>query len=658
MTSLVVVESPNKVSKISSILGSNYTVLASVGHIRDLPKNGDMGFAPPDFKPHYEEIETKKTVIYRLKEAAKKADTIYLATDPDREGEAIAYHIAQVIGLKLTDAKRVTFNAVTPDAINSAFKQPRSLDISMVRSQEARKVLDRAIGWKISKLLRSTVGSLTAGRVQTVAVRLIRDRENEIKNFQPINHFVVEAKFDKWKATLDVKSVGCEQYLLDSNKAKHLSEAIRIFKVSGYDEKPRLKEPPSPFTTTTLQAEAGRLLKFSTAKTMDLAQKLFANGFITYHRTDAPHFAPEGVEEIKKYLTNKGIEVYPKTRTWKAKAGAQEGHEGIRPSHIENEEGGKDADEKALYELIRKRAIATVLPDAVYATQLVKLETQVDGKTVIFKATSSQLEKSGWLSVYNAENDDDKDNGGVEQQIPLLKIGDEITPTALNVVAKTTQPPSRFDEPHLVTELEKRGIGRPSTYATIITKIIDYKYVVKDRKNHLIPSDSATTLCDAVVGKFSFAEYDYTKGVEEELDEIVEGKNTYLAVVSNEWNVLQQEIKKFNGISHNVLNPCPKCGKPLIRRKSKNGNYFWGCTGYPDCDTILFDVDGKPSQERKDPTTKYKCKMCGAPLRHLKGISKKTNKPYDFFSCSGTPKCDQTYPSKDGKPDFSSHSKK
>lgn len=657
MTSLVVVESPNKVPKISSILGSGFSVLASVGHIRDLPANGDMGFAPPDFEPHYEEIENKKNVIFRLRAAAKKADTVYLATDPDREGEAIAYHIAQAIGLKPINAKRVTFNAVTPDAVKAAFKQPRDLDIAMVHSQQARRVLDRAIGWEVSKLLRSTVGFLTAGRVQTVAVRLIRDRENEIKNFQPINHFVVEAKFDKWKATLDVKSIGFEQYLLDNNQAKHLAEAIRNFKVSGYEEKPRLKAPPSPFTTTTLQAEAGRLLKFSTAKTMQVAQNLFAKGFITYHRTDAPHFAPEGIEEIKKYLTGKGVEIYAQTRVWKAKIGAQEGHEAIRPSHIENEQGGDNADEKALYTLIRKRAIATVLPDAVYATKTVKLETQVDGRTAIFKATSSQLEKSGWLSVYNAENDADKDNSGTEQQqIPTLKIGDEITPTALNVVAKKTQPPSRFDEPHLVMELEKRGIGRPSTYASIITRIIDYKYVVKDKQNHLVPSDSADKLCDAVVGKFSFAEYDYTKGVEEELDEIAEKKNTYLAVVSNEWNVLQKEIEKFNGTSHAVLYPCPKCGKPLARRKGKNG-YFWGCTGYPDCKTILFDVDGKPSEERKDPTTKYKCQKCGAPLRHLKGTSKTTHKPYDFFSCSGK-ECKQTYPAKGGKPDFTAHPKK
>lgn len=657
MTSLVVVESPNKVPKISSILGNKFTVLASVGHIRDLPEKGDIGFTPPDFNPRYEESVKKKNVIAKLKQAAKNADAIYLATDPDREGEAIAYHIAQVIGLKINNATRVTFNAVTPDAVKAAFAKPRNLDMAMVRSQEARRVLDRAIGWEISQLLRKNIGSLTAGRVQTVAVRLIFDRENEIRNFQPINHFVVEANFGKWKAILDVKSIGCEQYLLDADKAKQLKQAIKNFTVSEYEEKPRLKSPPAPFTTSALQAEAGRILKFSTAKTMEVAQSLFAKGLITYHRTDAPHFAPEGIEEIKKYLTSKKIEIYAKTRSWKAKAGAQEGHEAIRPVHIETEQAGENTDEQSLYTLIRKRAIATVLPDAVYATKTAKMKTLVNGQTVIFKAQSSQLEKAGWLAFYNHShtdiNDKNEDDDNDRQQMPVLTIGEEIKPQSLDIVAKKTQPPSRYDEPRLVVELEKRGIGRPSTYASIITKILDYKYVIKNKQNQLIPTDSAATLCGALVGKFSFAEYDYTKNVEEELDEIAQEKNTYIGVVTNEWDVLSKEIQNFNTTTHKILNPCPSCGKPLIRRKNKNGNFFWGCSGYPDCKTILQDLNGKPTTERVDPTiTKYVCKICGKPLKHLKGNSKKTGKPYDIFVCSGKPDCNQIYPAKSGKPVF------
>lgn len=658
MTSLVVVESPNKISKISSILGKNFKVLASVGHIRDLPEKGDIGFTPPDFEPHYEESVKKKDVIEKLKQAAKNADDIYLATDPDREGEAIAYHIAQVIGIKTNNATRVTFNAVTADAVKAAFAKPRNLDMAMVRSQEARRVLDRAIGWKISELLRINIGSLTAGRVQTVAVRLIFDRENEIQNFQPINHFVVEAKFNNWKAVLDVKSIGCEQYLLDIEKAKQLKQAIKNLTVSDYQEKPRLKSPPAPFTTSTLQVEAGRILKFSTAKTMEVAQSLFAKGLITYHRTDAPHFAPEGIEEIKKYLISQKIEICDKTRSWKAKAGAQEGHEAIRPVHIETEQAGENADERSLYALIRKRAIATVLPDAVYATKLVKMETLVNAQTVVFKAQSSQLEKKGWLSFYNnqnadADNEDDKSDDDEQQKIPFLKIGDQLNPQNLDVVAKKTQPPSRYTEPRLVVELEKRGIGRPSTYASIIKKITDYKYVIKNKQDQLIPTDSAASLCQALIGKFSFTEYDYTKNVEDKLDEIAQQKNTYRDVVTNEWNVLSEEIENFNMASHKILNPCPNCGKPLIRRKNKNGNFFWGCSGYPDCKTILQDLNGKPTDERIDQTlTKYICKSCGKPLKHLKGISKKNGRPYDIFVCSGKPDCNQFYPAKLGKPDF------
>ncbi|EPZ9341450.1 DNA topoisomerase [Salmonella enterica subsp. enterica serovar Newport] len=565
MTTLVIVESPNKVSKISAILGDGYKVMASVGHVRDLPPK-ELGIEPPSFELTYQPTERGQGVLAKLKAAVAQADRVLLATDPDREGEAISWHLADALRLK--NPERVTFTAITKEKILAAFAAPRPLDMQRVHAQEARRALDRIIGYRVSPALSDATGQrLGAGRVQSPAVRLVVDRERAIAAFKVTQHYGAELIFEnddstKWKAQWDTKPhlPEGESYLLDSALAK-LAAAVRNVSVAEYEDSEKGRAPAAPFTTSTLQQAAGQRLKLKPKRTMELAQRLYEQGAITYHRTDAPNMDDEGRADIAAYAQGAGLPLADKPHKWKAKEGAQEGHEAIRPTHAADLECGENDDERALYRLIWQRAVASQLADATYAV------------------------------------------------------------------------------------------------AAILDNITTREYIVADKKGYLQPSSIGEVVRDGLVDRFAFIDLDYTRGLEEQLDQIAEGQADYLGVVSAAWAALDDELGKLESADLPVAHPCPTCSKPLRRIKGQHG-FFWACSDR-ECKTTLPDAKGKPGERKAPPPpTGIACPKCGKELAHRVGTSKPVKRgmkprPYDFYSCTGFPKCDAKYNTgPDGKPVF------
>lgn len=598
MTTLIIVESPGKVKKIGGFLGAGYRVVASVGHVRDLPLR-EIGVEAPDFKPHYVPTARGQEVLAKLRKAVASSDRVLLATDPDREGEAIAWHLADE--LKLRRPERITFTAITPEAVKAAVAQPRSIDMQLVRSQEARRILDRLIGWQVSQALSSRCGDgLSAGRVQSPAVRLVYDRERAIASFRSTEHYGVEVTVrgssGAWKAVWDTKPhlPKDEKYLTDMDLARRVA-GIKNLVVREFVDQDKNRAPAAPFTTSTLQQVAGQRLKMRPKATMDAAQKLYEQGAITYHRTDAPNMDAAGVDDIAGYARSAGLPLSGKSRKWKAKDGAQEGHEAIRPTHAVDLERGETDDEKALYRLIWQRAVASQLADAVYAVRAVKLEGELEDCKVSFKGVGRTLKSPGWIAIYKP--DDDKELTA-SNPIPELKVADPVTVASARVQTKHTEPPPRFTETTLVGEMERLGIGRPSTYAAIIENIKGRHYV-DTQKGYLVPTAAGEIVRKALVGQFKFIEFDYTRGLEELLDEIAEGKNTYKNVLAAAWSNLERELAGLESVElagAMPVFPCPSCGKPLRRIKGKYGA-FWSCSGYPDCTVRMKDADGEPGAQ-------------------------------------------------------------
>ncbi len=662
MTTLVIVESPKKVKTIGPILGDRYTVMASVGHVRDLPSN-EMGLEPPTFDMTYEATERGRSVLAKLKAAAKDADGVILATDPDREGEAISWHLAEALNLK--DPQRVTFTAITKDKILAAFAAPRPLDMQRVHAQEARRALDRIIGYRVSPALSDATGQrIGAGRVQSPAVRLVVDRERAIAAFKSTQHYGAELVFTNedatsWKAQFDTKPhlAPGETYLLDDKLAK-LAAAIRNVTVAEYSDSEEGRAPAAPFTTSTMQQAAGQRLKLKPKETMQLAQKLYEQGAITYHRTDAPNMDAEGMADIAAYAQSAGLALAAKPRKWKAKDGAQEGHEAIRPTSAANLDGGEDEAEKALYRLIWQRAVASQLADAIYAVRSVRLEGDAAGTAVEFKATGKTLITPGWQAVYAedaADEDAEKDETS-SNPIPALAVDDALVATDGRVLTKKTKPPVRYKLPTLVMEMEKLGIGRPSTYAAILDNIMARDYIAEDKKGYLLPSSTGEVLRDGLVDRFAFIDLDYTRGLEEQLDQIAEGQATYLDVVSAAWESLDTELATLASAALPVAHPCPTCAKALRRIKGQYG-FFWACSDR-ECKVILQDAKGQPGKLKAPPApTGIDCPKCGTELAHRVGTSKPVKRgmkprPYDFYSCTNS-KCDAKYNTgADGKPVF------
>jgi DNA topoisomerase-1 len=570
---LLIVESPTKAHHIQEFLGNGWVVKASMGHIRDLEMTGDNSYVrPPDFKMNYAADPKQRATIAGLKALARKASKVYLATDPDREGEAISWHLCQVLRIKPSEALRVTYTEITESAIKKAIANPRHVDMKLVAAQEVRRGLDRMVGWEVSgPLSRSIATKASAGRVQSPALRLVVEREAAIDQFVPTNYFGVVAEFTDpsiwtppqkagvWKATWQ-DGLRDGQYFQDKQFTDKLAKAVPSldFKVVQVDSKVVKKAPPAPFTTSTMQMDGSRALKCGVEVIMKAAQSLFDSGAITYHRTDSPHLSSEGEQLIRKALTKGELPVVAYPRKWKAKGGAQGAHEAIRPTDPSQENAGKDALQRSLYALIRKRALASQMPDALYKQNSVTLSGIFDGKPVLFKGTGSVLTNKGWMALYN-ESQDNTTNAEAKNPVPsnkILSVGDILKAERGESVSKITKAPPRFTEATLISVLEDNGVGRPATYATIIKTLYARGYITKQAKTpNLEPTDTGKAVVTALTGRFDFADVDWTKGVETDLDNISEGKGNPRGLLQTVWDSLQVGLQDMNTVSTKKSRP-------------------------------------------------------------------------------------------------------
>ncbi len=560
---LVIVESPAKAKTIKKYLGKDFEVKPSFGHIRDLTTKNLGVDVENNYKPTYVVEPEKKKIIQQLKEAAKSAETVWLATDEDREGEAIAWHLAEVLGLDENKARRIVFHEITKKAIQNAIKNPRWIDYNLVNAQQARRILDRLVGFELSELLWKKVqNKLSAGRVQSVAVRLIVEREEEIRNFKPEVWFKISAvfEFDADGKTYRIKADAAEKFKTKEKARKALEQMLDgVFRVTEVKTKPAKKSPPAPFTTSTLQQEASRKFGFSVTKTMQIAQKLYEEGKITYMRTDSTTLADEAVEMIKNYIIENFGEKYSRPRQYKTKIkGAQEAHEAIRPTSMQRVVSD-NKDEQRLYELIFNRAIASQMPDAVYDKTTVTIEQE--NNPLKFTATAQVLKFDGFLHIYKYK-DLDAESDEEEQTLPPLKKGQQLTLVEATAIEKFSNHPPRYNEASLVRKLEELGIGRPSTYAPTIDTIQRRGYVIrrtipgekrkvlqiilKDgkiqekeitetygyEKNKLIPTDMGIVVTDFLKKYFpDIIDYNFTANVEEDFDKIAAGKIDWTKVI-------------------------------------------------------------------------------------------------------------------------------
>ncbi len=656
---LLIVESPGKIQKLQGILGGQWTVAASVGHVRDLPVK-DIGVQAPNFIPQYEATEKGRGVLAKLSALAKNADEVYLATDPDREGEAIAWHLEDALGL--SNPKRVTYTSITEQDVNNGIANARTIDMHLVKAQEGRRVLDRFCGYLVSMPLSNAVGErLSAGRVQSPAVRLIVERERVIRSFVSTTHYGVEFVFeaveniqDGWKASWKTDNFleAGQSYILDKALAEKVAK-LKTLTVKDFSDTEKKQAPPAPFTTSSLQQAASNALKFDPKKTMTVAQKIYEGGHISYMRTDSPNLSAEAIAEIRAFCDAQGLPIVETPRTYKLKAGAQEGHEAIRPTHIEVVEIEGTADEKALYQLIRLRVLASQLQDAVFSVRTVMLESELEGKPVYFEAKGRTLTFEGWkIIIANDEALADDDSTQAEEStndIPVLRTDSLVTAVSASMKTKKTQASPRFTQASLVRELEKSGIGRPATYASILENIMGREYVIEEkRKLHSTPLGEK--LIDAMQGFFTFLDFEFTKNMENQLDEIAEGKLDYLTVVSKSYDVLVKEVQLFR--AKNAI-PCPACQGLNLAHKIKpqapkdKGYDFWACA---DCKATFSNVNSRPGEQKVAPAlTDFECEKCKSKLKHLKGQKKDGSGTYDFFACSNDD-CKTNYDNMEGKP--------
>ena len=672
MQNLVIMESPTKAKTIKNYLGSSYKVVASNGHIRDLPKS-KMGIDIEDgFRAHYINIHGKGELISELRKEVQKSDRVYLATDPDREGEAIAWHLVNALSIPAEKVRRVTFNAITKSVVKSSIKAPRDIDMNIVNAQQTRRILDRIVGYKISPFLWKTVkGGLSAGRVQSVATRIIVDRENEIKAFVPKEYWTIDVDLDAG----DGRHLVCRYFGPESANSKvelkNGDEADAICRdVSGkpftvYDIRTgrKTKNPAPPFTTSTLQQEASRKLNFQSQRTMKVAQELYeginlgsenggAHGLITYMRTDSLRIAPEAQEAAKRYITERlGPQYYPQTtRQYKSRANAQDAHEAIRPAtemfepdaiknHLTN-------DQYRLYKLIWDRFIASQMESALLDTK----QIDVVSAGHKFRTNGYTVQFQGFMSVYEESNDEREDPDGESAKLPDISKGAVLEQNSLTPAQHFTQPPMRYTEASLVKFLEEKGIGRPSTYATIISIITSREYVRRDGKS-LCPTPLGNTINDIMSENFpDIVDYKFTAQMEDKLDAIEEGKADMVNVLEDFYEDFSRELetadvklgeKKYEVEPEYADMVCDKCGSRMIIKSGRYGK-FACCPNFPACRNT------KPLNQRPKPQTPshtraeapeatgLKCEKCGADLvlRHGKYGS--------FYACSRYPACKYT----------------
>ncbi|MBQ7356283.1 MAG: type I DNA topoisomerase [Clostridia bacterium] len=664
MSILVIVESPAKANTIKSYLGNNYKVIASKGHIRDLPKSTLGIDVDNGFEPHYINIRGKGDVIKLLKKEAKSATKVFLATDPDREGEAISWHIANQLGIPSDKACRVTFNEITKNAVKESIKNPRTINEDLVNSQQARRILDRLVGFKLSEALWKNLKSgLSGGRVQSVATRIITEREEEIRAFVPSEYWTVEAVVSSGDGeNITLRLFGDENGKIKVNnreEAEKIESAVRggVFKVRSVKHYARTKQPAPPFTTSTLQQEASKQLGYQSQRIMKIAQELYdglnlgsefggVQGLITYMRTDSTRVSPVAVEAAKEYIkTTFGEEYLPKAkRSYKSGAASQDAHEAIRPSNIALEpqlvKRLLSTEQYRLYKLIWERFIASQMESCVLDT----VACEIDNNGYVFKTGGYIVKSRGYLTVY--EKDDIEPDGEYEnlKKLPSLKKGQTFDSYSLKSTQHFTEPPARYTEASLIKFLEENGIGRPSTYAPIISIIIGREYVKRDGKSLVAtPLGEITT---RFMRKYfpEIIDYEFTASMETKLDSIEMKKNTISGVISDFYEKFEKELEVALSEGHNgefempkeesdVL--CDRCGKPMLVKNGRFGK-FLACSGYPACKhTMTLDKDGKPAKGNEEEPTPagFKCEMCGGEMVIRNG------RYGIFYACSNYPDC-------------------
>lgn len=649
MSDLVIVESPAKAKTIKKYLGGNYEVIASMGHVRDLPKARLSVDIKKKFAPKYEIIKGKEKLVEELKELAEKSDKIYLATDPDREGEAISWHLAYILGLPLDDNNRVEFNEITKNGVTNGMAHPRSINIDLVNAQQARRILDRLVGYKLSPFISQKIRrGLSAGRVQSVAVRIIVDREEEIRKFKPEEYWTIDAKFIPKGSR---KSFSASLYS-DANgkiKIENQEQAEKIeqdladaeYMITKVKHGTRRKTPAPPFITSTLQQEASRKLGFQSRRTMKVAQELYegvdiegmgATGLITYMRTDSLRISDVAKEEAAQYILNRfGEKFLPaKPRVFKTKSNAQDGHEAIRPSmpslSPEDVKASLTSDQFKLYNLIWNRFMASQMSDCIQKTT----QAEISAKEYIFKASGYYFDFEGFTTLYVESKDTEEEKS---TQLPPLEKDMPVKCKELKKNQHFTQPPARYTEASLIKALEEYGIGRPSTYAATITTITSREYVKREAKT-LYPTELGEVMTNLLKERFpKIVNYKFTAQMEENLDEVEHGQEEWVELLDEFYSDFDKTLKKakeeMEGVKLQLKEDqtdiiCDKCGRQMVVKVGRYGKFI-ACPGYPECKNVLKFVE----------KTGVKCPKCNGDV-----IVKHTKKKRVFYGCSNYPECD------------------
>ncbi len=663
---LVIVESPAKAKTIKKYLGKDFEVLASYGHVRDLvPKEGAVD-PEHDFQMKYQPIERNDKHVKAISSKLKNADALYLATDPDREGEAISWHLYELLKnrkyLKGKPVHRVVFNEITKKAVQDAIAHPRDLSMDLVNAQQARRALDYLVGFNLSPLLWKKIRrGLSAGRVQSPALRMIVEREEEIEAFKSREYWTVEADLKKEGNEFRAKLIQyggdkVEQFTITEEKQAREVEKTLLEKAGGkldvvkVTKKQRRRNPAAPFTTSTLQQEAARKLGFTTNRTMRVAQQLYegvdigsgAVGLITYMRTDSVTLANEAVEEIRAYIGEKyGKDQLPdKPRVFKTKSkNAQEAHEAIRPTsilyHPKDIAKYLSKEQARLYELIWKRTLASQMVHATLHTVAADLAA---GEGNLFRANGSTIVNPGFMAVYQEGQDDNKAKDSDEKMLPPLKEGEQVDLLAVRPEQHFTEPPPRYSEASLVKALEEHGIGRPSTYASIISTLQDREYVELEKKR-FHPTDVGRVVNKFLTNYFTqYVDYDFTAKLEDELDAVARGEEDWIPLLKKFWKPFkeridhtQENVQRSDVTQEKMDEKCPKCDSPLSIRLGRHGRFI-GCTNYPDCDYTR-DLNADRAEAEQPQEVGRDCPECGSPLIFKRGRYGK------FIGCSGYPKC-------------------
>ena len=667
---LVIVESPAKAKTINKYLGKQYVVKASLGHIKDLPKRDLAVDVDRGFEPRYEVIEGKKKLITELKQAAKKVENVYLAADPDREGEAICYHLQEELGDKRNGPRifRVMFNEITKKAIQKAFEKPGQVNINLVDAQQARRVLDRLVGYKISPLLWDKVRrGLSAGRVQTVALRLIVEREREIRAFVPREYWTIDADLSAKKPpqlTARLFKINDQPAEVGSREAS--DDVLAQLEGADYDvrsvgTREKKRNPVAPFITSTLQQEASRKLRFSVKRTMMLAQRLYEGvevgkesvGLISYMRTDSTRVSEDAIRDARDFIAGRyGKEFLPDApNIYRSKKEAQDAHEAIRPTSMafapEEVDRYLQEDERKLYRLIWNRFVASQMMPALYDQTTIDVAAKgKNGADYLFRATGSVLKFEGFLKVYQEGKDQsDEEDEEMRHRLPVVTEGERLRFKQLRPEQHFTEPPPRYNEATLVKRLEADGVGRPSTYASILSTIQEREYVKKEG-GRFIPTELGMVVTDLLIESFDdIFEVKYTARMEEELDEIEEGKLDWRAAMGEFYERFDRDLKHAEEHMTDIKRmekptdlKCEKCGKPLVIKWGKHGSFI-ACTGYPDCTytrELTVDLPDVDKADLSEQGEEEYCENCGRPMVLKKG------RFGTFYACTGYPDCKTT----------------